>query len=100
MNDVYTPHGSGEKKRISVSESHQNNPREVRPFEHYSCGIVSFLLVGVLTIAFYPLLVSITMPLGMFATTALVAIVAFVWSVGWIGAELLWEWRTGRWLPF
>lgn len=100
MMDVYIPHGSGGGEQPSLPENRKDNPRDIKPLEHYSCGVVSLLFAGVLMLVFYPLLVSLTVPLGMLATTALVAIVAFVWSVGWIGAELLWEWRTGRWLPF
>lgn len=54
------------------------------------------MLVGVLTIVLYPVLVSVMSPLGLFTTTALVTTVALVWGVGWIGFELLWEWRAGR----
>ena len=96
MGDVYTPHGSGENGPISIPENREDNPRDVRPLEHYSCGVISLLFVGVLTVALYPLLVSITMPLGIFATTALVLTVAVVWGIGWISTELLWEWRAGR----
>lgn len=93
---MYTPHGSSERDPTFVPGNRQNDPRDVGPLEHYSCGVISLLFVGVLTVALYPLLVSITMPLGIFATTALVLTVAFVWGTGWIGAELLWEWRAGR----
>lgn len=96
---VYTPHGSGEREPLPVAGNQQDNPRAVRPLEHYSCGVVSLLFIGMLTVVLYPVLVSIMMPLGMFATTALVLTVAFIWGIGWIGAELLWEWRAGRWLP-
>lgn len=99
MVNVCTPHGTGGGEQPSAPENRQDNPRTARPLEHYSCGLISLLFVGVLTVAFYPLLISITMPLGIFATMALVSMAAFVWSVGWIGAELLWEWCTGRWLP-
>ncbi|WP_256686230.1 hypothetical protein [Halococcus qingdaonensis] len=50
----------------------------------------------VLTVLFYPLLVSLALGLEMLATTALVSAVVLVWCLAWIGLELLWEWQTER----
>ncbi len=56
------------------------------------------LVVAVaLTAVCYPVLVAVTGSLGMLATTAIVSTVVLVWGLGWIGFELLWEWRAGRW---
>jgi hypothetical protein len=96
---VYTSHGPGREDQSSVPENRQRSTVTVEPLEHYACGALSLLVAGVLTVLFYPLLVSLTMPLGMFATTALVSLAVLVWGVGWIGAELLWEWRAGRLRP-
>lgn|GEM_PF-5134596 len=56
----------------------------------------SLLLAVLLVWLFYAPLVSIMVPLGTIATTAIVMTVVFVWGLGWIGFELLWEWRAGR----
>jgi hypothetical protein len=96
--NVYTPHETSEEQP-AAPENRQSRTRTVQPLEHYSCGAISLLFAGVFTVMFYPLLVSLTTPLGMFATTALVSMAVLVWGVGWIGAELLWEWRAGRLLP-
>jgi hypothetical protein len=95
---VYTPHGTS-GKQSAAPEDRQSRARNVRPLEHYSCGAISLLFAVVFVSVLYPLLVALTTPLGMFATTALVSIAALVWGAGWIGAELLWEWRAGRLLP-
>jgi hypothetical protein len=96
---VYTQHGTGGEEQSAAPENRPSSATTVRPLEHYSCGVVSLLFAGVLVSVFYPLLVSLTTPLGMFATTALVSVAVLVWGFGWIGAELLWEWRAGRLLP-
>lgn len=92
---MYVPHGSDRSER-SPAIGGDESPRTVASFEHYSCGVCSFLLAAVFALLFYPLLVSMTLPLGMLATTAILSTVVLVWGLGWIGFELLWEWRAGR----
>lgn len=65
--------------------------------EHHACGVSSFLLTILFVVLFYPVLVSLTLPLEVLATTALVSVAVLVWCLGWVGFELLWEWRAGRW---
>ncbi|MGN8213580.1 hypothetical protein [Halococcus salifodinae] len=100
---MYTPHGTSEKEQSSISGSGQDGVEGmegvegVRPFEHYACAVGSLVIAVVLGALLYPLLVSLTWSLGILATTAIVATVVLVWGLGWIGLELLWEWRAGRW---
>lgn len=92
---MYVPHGSAGGER-SPAIGGDESPRTVEPFEHYSCGVCSLLLTAVFALLFYPLLVSMTLPLGILTTTAILSTVVLVWGLGWIGFELLWEWRAGR----
>ena len=94
--NVNISHETDGGNQFTASENRQGSTKSVRPGEHYSCGVIGLLFAGVLTVALYLLFVSIAMPLGMFATTVLISIFALAWGVEWIGAELLWEWNTGR----
>ena len=94
---MYTPHGAGEKEQSSISGNGKDGVKGVRPLEHYACGVGSLVFAVVLAALLYPLLVSLTWSLGILATTAIVSTVVLVWGLGWIGLELLWEWRAGRW---
>ena len=93
---MYVPHGSVEKES-AIAESERERANRVGAVEHHLCGVGSLLLTVVFAVLFYPLLVALALPLEALATTALVSAVVLVWSVGWVGFELLWEWRSGRW---
>ena len=94
--NVYTPHGLGGKEPSSASDGRET-VESVRGFEHYTCAVGSLVVAVVLAAVLYPLLVSLTWSLGILATTAITSTVVLVWGLGWIGLELLWEWRAGRW---
>ena len=94
---VCVPHGSVEKEQSVIPESDREGTNRVGSVEHHLCGVGSLLLAVGFAVLFYPLLVALALPLEALATTALVSAVVLVWSVGWVGFELLWEWRSGRW---
>lgn len=96
VSNVYMPHGSVEKDNSSATETGQDGTKTVGSSKHYICSVGSFLFTAMFTVLFYPLLVSLAVPFGILATTALVSVVIVVWCLGWIGFELLWEWRAGR----
>lgn len=96
VSSVYMPHGSIEKDNSSATETGQDGTKTVGSSKHYICSGGSFLFTVMFTVLFYPLLVSLAVPFGILATTALVSVVIVVWCLGWIGFELLWEWRSGR----
>ncbi len=91
---MYTPHGSTGNGRPTVSDS--DGAKRIGSLEHHLCGAGGLLVAIVLTVLFYPLLVSLALGLEMLATTALVSAVVLVWCLAWIGLELLWEWQTER----
>lgn len=91
---MYTPHGSAGNGRPTVSDS--DGAKRIGSIEHHLCGAGGLLLAIMLTVLFYPLLVSLALGLEMLATTALVSVVVLVWCIAWIGLELLWEWQAGR----
>lgn len=94
---MYIRHGQSGGERSSDIGDGQDGSESVRPLEHYTCAIGSLVVAIVLATLLYPLLVSLTWSLGILATTAIVSTVVLVWGLGWIGFELLWEWRAGRW---
>lgn len=94
---MYTPLDSFGAEQSTVSNGDTTN--RVGSVEHYLCGAGSFFLTVGFAILFYPYLVSLTAQLEMLATTALVSTLVVIWAIGWIGFELLWEWRAGRWSP-
>ena len=44
----------------------------------------------------YPLLVALTRPLQLLASTAIVFVLVFLWLLIWLAIEVAWEWRAGR----
>ena len=93
---MYAPHGPVRKEQSVIPESDRDETKRVGSVEHHLCGVGSLLLAIAFAVLFYPLLVSLALPLEALATTALVSTVVLVWCVGWVGFELLWEWRAGR----
>jgi hypothetical protein len=47
----------------------------------------------------YPLLVSVTRPLQLLSSTAIVFALVFLWFLLWLAIEIAWEWRAGRISP-
>lgn len=68
----------------------------VGPVEHYSCGLAGLLATAVVVVLFYPSLVSVTRPLYLLSSVALVSVVITTWVLVWLSFELVWEWRAGR----
>lgn len=64
--------------------------------EHYSCGLAGLLATAVALVFVYPALVSMTRPLYLLSSVALVSIVVTAWVLAWLSFELVWEWRAGR----
>jgi len=64
--------------------------------EHCLCGLVGLLCTGVVLALYYPMLVTVTQPLYVLSSTALIAIITTLWLLTWLGAECVWEWRTAR----
>ena len=62
--------------------------------EHGLCGVAGFLWTGAILALCYPALVTVTQPLYVLSSTALVAIATTTWLLTWLGVELVWAWRT------
>ena len=97
MTSVYAHHGVDEEEAASETEHESNPVTTVGWTEHHTCAVGGLVLAIALSGLLYPVLVALTESFGVLSTTALVATVIVVWSLGWIGLELLWEWRAGRW---
>lgn len=64
--------------------------------EHSLCGIAGLLCTGLVLALWYPALVTLTEPLYVLSSTALIAIAISVWLLTWLGVEFLREWRSAR----
>lgn len=70
--------------------------RTVPAREHYICGSVALVVVGLFAFATYSLLVGVAMNFGVLATTMLVFALAISWFLLWELFVVAWEWRAGR----
>lgn len=95
MSIVYVPHGADEGD--APPDGERVEQRTVGWTEHHSCGLGGFVLAVAVSALLYPVLVALTESFGVLSTTVLVSTVVVLWALGWIGLELLWERRAGRW---
>ncbi|GGL67717.1 hypothetical protein [Halocalculus aciditolerans] len=61
---------------------------------NYSCALVSFVVTVVVGVLAYPLLVALTRPFTVLATTMLVFALLGILAVTWLALDLLWDWRA------
>jgi hypothetical protein len=80
--------------RETKPDSSQMNT--VSGVEHYTCALVGFGTVAILTLVFIPLLLRLAQQFEGFSTTILVFSLTALWVLVWISLESLWEWRAGR----
>lgn len=89
---MYTPAGGRAKQaqRSSAADA------EGRALEYVVCGLVGLAATLVFFWLFYSLLVVGTRGLYLLSSTAIAFALVSMWLLVWIAAEVLWEWRAGR----
>lgn len=93
MTRVYTPHGGlGAEPRRPPTDRRTG----VSVVEHAACCAAGLGAAVLCLVLFYPALVAATRPLHVLSSTAIVFALAWVWLLVWVGVELAWEWRAGR----
>ncbi|WP_225332733.1 hypothetical protein [Halomicrobium urmianum] len=63
---------------------------------HCSCCLIGLAVAAVVAASTYPALVSLTRPLGMLSSTALLVVLIAIWLAIWSSTEIAWAWRTQR----
>lgn len=91
-----TPYEPGQTDDDPYTPGDQCFAETVGTVEHCLCGVVGLLCTGAVLAVLYPALVTITRPLSVLSSTAVVAIVATLWLLTSLGVEFVWEWRAGR----
>lgn len=91
-----TPHRREQTDEGLRDRGEQYDSGTVGTVEHCLCGVAGLLCTVALLAVLYPTLVAVTQPLYVLSSTALVAIATTLWLLTWLGAEFVWEWRTGR----
>jgi protein-S-isoprenylcysteine O-methyltransferase Ste14 len=86
---VYTPHGGDERVAESAG-------RDLGVFEYYASAVAGLVVTGVLVVLVYPALVTVTDPLRMLSSTAIVFAVVLAWLLAWSAVELVWAWGSRR----
>lgn len=89
MRYVYTPHGGGER----TIESTGRDPGGV---EYYASAVTGLIVAGLLVGLVYPALVTVTGPLRMLSSTAIVFTIVFAWLLAWAAVEVVWAWSSRR----
>jgi hypothetical protein len=90
---MYIPHGG--------RGARDERPGDTAPVgapvvEYFACGLLGLVATSLLVLLFYPFLLAVTRPLQMLSSTAIVLLFVVLWTLVWLGIEIVWDWRTGR----
>ena len=89
---MYTQHGGGGR---STRSDGSNGPAGASTVTHTACGTVGFLTTGLLTLLFYPVLLSLVRPLHLLSSTAILLSLLLVRLSIWLVLEFVLELRPG-----